>query len=222
MKKRAILTAVSTFLIFVFTQIAFSSIGLIIQGGVISSYFLLFPIAGDVLSLTLVLLYLSRKKELQCLFRTFIVPAKQWIIPLIAIILYSVAGNLILHTISFSENMQGNMEIMESSIKINPFLYCVAVYLVAPITEEFIFRGFIQTRLCRSMNAVPAILISSVLFAATHFMTGSISTVLFTFFGGILFGLTYKKTGCLLLTIIVHIVGNLSEILAAVLIPVMG
>ena len=111
---------------------------------------------------------------------------------------------------------------MESSIKVNPFLYCVAVYLVAPITEEFIFRDFIQTRLCRSMNAVPAILISSVLFAATHFMTGSISTVLFTFFGGILFGLTYKKTGCLLLTIIVHIVGNLSEILAAALIPVMG
>ena len=72
------------------------------------------------------------------------------------------------------------------------------------------------------MNAVPAILISSVLFAATHIMTGSISTVLFTFFGGILFGLTYKKTGSLLLTIIVHVVGNLSEILAAALIPVMG
>lgn len=74
MKKRAILIAVSTSLIFVFTQIVFSSIGFIIQGGVISSRFWLFPIAGDVLCLMLVLLNLSRKKELQCLFRASRVP----------------------------------------------------------------------------------------------------------------------------------------------------
>ena len=66
--------------------------------------------------------------------------------------------------------MPESMELMEHSMQANPFLYCIAVYLIAPVTEEFVFRGFIQTRLRATMNVIPAILISSLLFGITQFM----------------------------------------------------
>ena len=69
------------------------------------------------------------------------------------------------------------------------------------------------------MNVIPAILISSVLFGITHLMTGSILTALFALLGGIIFGLTFEKTGSLILTISVHIVGNLCELM--VMLPIM-
>ena len=50
-------------------------------------------------------------------------------------------------------------------------------------------------------------------------MTGSILTALFTLLGGIIFGLTFEKTGSLILTISVHIVGNLCELM--VMLPIM-
>ncbi len=50
-------------------------------------------------------------------------------------------------------------------------------------------------------------------------MTGSILTALFALFGGIIFGLTFEKTGSLILTISVHIVGNLCELI--VMLPIM-
>ena len=108
---------------------------------------------------------------------------------------------------------------MEYSIKANHLLYFFDVYFFSPVTEEFIFLGFIQTRLRTTMNVIPAILISSVLFGITHLMTGSILTALFTLLGGIIFGLTFEKTGSLILTISVHIVGNLCELM--VMLPIM-
>ena len=123
---------------------------------------------------------------------------------------YSIAGNIILYTLPTSNTM----EIMEGSMKINPLIYSLAVYLVAPIAEEFVFRGFIQTRLRTVINVFPAILLSSALFGLTHLITGSLPTVMFAFVGGIIFGITYEKLGSLLPVIVIHIVGNLSEQLA--------
>ena len=123
---------------------------------------------------------------------------------------YSIAGNIILYTLPTSNTM----EIMEGSMKINPLLYSLTVYLVAPIAEEFVFRGFIQTRLRTVMNVFSAVLLSSALFGLTHLITGSLPTVMFAFVGGIIFGITYEKLGSLLPVIVIHIVGNLTEQLA--------
>ena len=123
---------------------------------------------------------------------------------------YSIAGNIILYTLPTSNTM----EIMEGSMKINPLLYSLTVYLVAPIAEEFVFRGFIQTRLRTVMNVFSAVLLSSALFGLTHLITGSLPTVTFAFVGGIIFGITYEKLGSLLPVIVIHIVGNLTEQLA--------
>lgn len=210
MKQRTLLSAFLTFLLFIVTQILFSSVGFIIQGGEISDNFLVFPIMGDVVFALLAFLYLKKKKLLPIFRNHLKIPVKDYFIPFIAIILYSILGNLVLYSLSDS------MKLMEYPMQANPFLYCIAVYLVAPVTEELVFRGLIQTRFHTTMNVSLAILISSVLFGITHLMTGSILTALFAFFGGIIFGLTYEKTSSLILTISVHIIGNLCELIVTI------
>lgn len=214
MKQRTLLSVFLTFLLFIVTQILFSSVGFIIQGGEVSAAFLIFPIIGDVIYIILAFLYFKKKKLLPIFYNRSKIPVKKCFIPFITIILYSILGNFILY--SLPDNISGSMKLMEYSMQANPFLYCMAVYLVAPVTEELIFRGFIQTRLRTTINVVPAILMSSVLFGITHLMTGSILTALFTFFGGIIFGFTYEKTGSIILTISVHIIGNLCELLLTI------
>lgn len=48
-------------------------------------------------------------------------------------------------------------------------LFFFVVAIMAPITEEFFYRGLLLRSLQRSLGAVPALLASSVLFAAIHF-----------------------------------------------------
>ena len=108
-----------------------SSVGFIIPGGEISATFLVFPIMGDVASFALLaFLYLKKKKLLPIFHNHLKIPVKDYFIPFIAIILYSILGNLILYSLSDS------MKLMEYPMQANPFLYCMAVYLVAPVTEE--------------------------------------------------------------------------------------
>ena len=217
MKKRTLLSVFFTFLFFIATQIIFSSIGFMLQGAEISSTFLIFPVIGDVIFALSAFLYSKKKKLLPKFNNRSKIPIKNCFVSFIAIISYSILGNFILY--SLPNNMPESMELMEHSMQANPILYCIAVYLIAPVTEEFVFRGFIQTRLRATMNVIPAILISSLLFGITHLMTGSILTALFALFGGIIFGLTFEKTGSLILTISVHIVGNLCELI--VMLPIM-
>lgn len=210
--KKVFLSAVFTTLLFILIQIICSSFGIILQGKMLESnlsLFLLFPIIGDVLFGIGMLLYLG-KENVRALCRISSVPFRKYIISVVLIMVYSIAGNIILYTLPTSNTM----EIMEGSMKINPLLYSLAVYLVAPIAEEFVFRGFIQTRLRTVINVFTAILLSSALFGLTHLITGSLPTVMFAFVGGIIFGITYEKLGSLLPVIVIHIVGNLSEQLA--------
>lgn len=132
-----------------------SSVGFIIPGGEISATFLVFPIMGDVVFALLAFLYLKKKKLLPIFHNHLKIPVKDYFIPFIAIILYSILGNLILYSLSDS------MKLMEYPMQANPFLYCMAVYLVAPVTEELIFWGFIQTRIRTTINVIPAILTPS-------------------------------------------------------------
>ena len=210
--KKIFFSAVFATFLFILIQIICSSLGIILQGNMLKSdpsLFLLYPIIGDILFGIGMFLYLG-KENVRALCHISSVPFRKYIIPVVLIMVYSIAGNIILYTLPTSNTM----EIMEGSMKINPLIYSLAVYLVAPIAEEFVFRGFIQTRLRTVINVFPAILLSSALFGLTHLITGSLPTVMFAFVGGIIFGITYEKLGSLLPVIVIHIVGNLSEQLA--------
>jgi len=78
-----------------------------------------------------------------------------------------------------------------------------AFTLLAP-TEELLFRGFIQGKLQKRVNIYLAIVIQSVLFGLAHgiparmiglSITHSVGYGLIGFFGGILLGIAFYKTG---------------------------
>jgi len=103
--------------------------------------------------------------------------------------------------ISIKEQSQMEMDVVR-----HPFaLFTVSV--IAPITEEIIFRGAILRRMLQSSKQSPwmAIVCSAVLFSAGHVFPVMIVNA---FFIGLLFGWLYFKTRSLLLTITLHLANN--------------
>lgn len=79
----------------------------------------------------------------------------------------------------------------------------VAVFL-APLAEEFIFRGFLFTKLRVRLSIGVSMVISSILFAAIHFSISSITTFLF----GLSLCIVFYKTRNLAIPILLHVFNN--------------
>lgn len=79
--------------------------------------------------------------------------------------------------------------------------------LIAPIFEELFFRKFLFGKLLEQKGFYPALLVSSLCFAAIHFETPSNLIPSFGF--GIISALIYFKTKNVGHTIVLHFLGNL-------------
>ena len=87
----------------------------------------------------------------------------------------------------------------------------VMASLVSPITEEAAFRGYCQSILEREFSGTPAILISTVFFAAAHVVHGLLWPKLLVYFlVGIVFGATAYLTKSVLPALPVHIIGDMT------------
>ncbi len=88
------------------------------------------------------------------------------------------------------------------------FIYWLLLFtmtvIVAPITEEFIFRGAILHRWSTKWGIVAGILMSSFVFGLLHLNIFVITISI----GGIIYALLYIKTGSLLVPIIAHALNN--------------
>lgn len=83
----------------------------------------------------------------------------------------------------------------------------VAVIILAPIAEEFLFRGLVQKYALKSMPVVPAILLQGFLFGVYH---GNIVQGVYAFALGILMGFLAYRYKSLVPGIILHIAINAS------------
>ena len=77
---------------------------------------------------------------------------------------------------------------------------CYAL-VVAPVLEEFLFRGILFRAMKRSFGVVPAVVISSILFGLVH--QNVLSFIPLTFLG-IILSLSYERTGDLRTCIFIH------------------
>ena len=85
------------------------------------------------------------------------------------------------------------------------FLFsAIASIIFAPIIEELIFRGVLFNRLKIRVGMIPAMIISSFLFAIGHDFGGMTSAFLF----GICMCILYLKTDNIFITITVHFMNN--------------
>ena len=81
----------------------------------------------------------------------------------------------------------------------------VAVVLVAPVVEEFIFRGLIMTRLAQARPGWLAAALSAAIFGLCH---GHPVWFAYTFVLGVLFGLMDLRLGSIWPSILAHMVFN--------------
>uniref|UniRef100_A0ACD5YP06 Uncharacterized protein n=1 Tax=Avena sativa TaxID=4498 RepID=A0ACD5YP06_AVESA len=81
------------------------------------------------------------------------------------------------------------------------FLYCV----IAPLSEETIYRGFLLTALSSSMRRRNAIIISSLMFSVAHL---SVQSFFQLFIIGCITGLAYCRTGTLAASFTIHSLYN--------------
>jgi membrane protease YdiL (CAAX protease family) len=88
--------------------------------------------------------------------------------------------------------------------------------VLAPLVEELVFRGLLYGWVAGRWGSVPALVVSSLAFAAAHFEPAHIVLVLPL---GLLFGWLRRRTDSLLPSLFSHIVNNGFALLAAVYLP---
>ncbi len=88
-------------------------------------------------------------------------------------------------------------------------LELISVGVLTPVAEELIFRGLIFRRLRWALDAVPAMLLSALLFAIFH---GNLLQGIYSFAIGVLLAFVYERTHSLLAPVFVHVGANLVSV----------
>jgi len=81
----------------------------------------------------------------------------------------------------------------------------LATAVIAPACEETFFRGYIFTAASRTYGVVPALVLSSLVFAVAHVNLDAFLPILLI---GAIFAVTYWKTGSLAPSMIAHFLNN--------------
>lgn len=150
----------------------------------------------------LVLLYLWSKKQISHLPErwSMITPLFSfWCIAALFAMSWLMA--VLMDYLSFLPNI---MEQSMDLLKINLF-GLLAITVLGPIMEEFLFRGAITKVLLANYSPRQAILISAALFGVFHLNPAQLVPA---FLMGILFAWVFYKTGSLLLCMVMHILNN--------------
>ncbi len=116
---------------------------------------------------------------------------------LVSIILYLTSG------INTFEFMQDGRPTAKGGI----WLFLIIGGVVAPITEEIVFRGVLYGYL-RQWGVLAAIIGSTVAFVLAHSTQGAFP--LTQAVGGVVFAVAYERERNLLVPVVIHILGNLA------------
>ena len=130
------------------------------------------------------------------------------------ILLISAATVFMLQALDIPYDRQGPVQdILNAEDPTVLMLLGLGAVILAPITEEILFRGFCQTYLCRGLSAWQGILVTSFLFAAVHMNLASIPPL---FVLSVFLGAICVLTRSLWAPIFLHMLFNLSSFLMLV------
>lgn len=139
-----------------------------------------------------------------------------WLIsfPLVLLIasLVEISLYFIFHTFQFPDQLAILFLKMTFGHPLYLFLAATSIVLLAPLIEEFLFRGALQSYLRRYLRPPWAIAISSLLFALFHYSSeqglGNISILLSLFALGCFLGFIYERQGSLRAPLFLHALFN--------------
>lgn len=162
---------------------------------------------GQIIMLPLLLWLLNRENMLRSTF--------EWKhAPLIDVILPAAAGAVIGAAVtwavtSFISADADFIQAQEAYGK-NIALTAVSSVILAPLMEELLFRALMYRRLEGLSGSVPAVIISSLFFAAGH---ASAVQVIYGFLMGVIFALQYRKRRTVFAPAVMHMTANLATII---------
>lgn len=107
------------------------------------------------------------------------------------------------------ELVEFTMQAAKNNDQRSLFMIGVLGVVVAPMAEEFIFRGFLYSVFKRFLGAPLALLFNAALFAAIHVNLASLGAL---FVLAAAFTLAFEITGSLLVPMLMHAIFNLSSL----------
>jgi membrane protease YdiL (CAAX protease family) len=134
--------------------------------------------------------------------------AVQWLISGSALTFFADADRLAWLDEQLSEILQGDGR-STAHMATAAVLSAIGTIVLAPIIEEFLFRGFLLRRWAAKWSIPTGLVVSSLVFAAIHGFTAASA-----FIWGVVLGLLYLWTRNLLVPIGVHIAGNTIAVLS--------
>lgn len=84
----------------------------------------------------------------------------------------------------------------------------ILIVVVAPLSEELFFRGFMFSGLRRSISLWPAALVSALVWGALHLGGGNVGVVIQLSIFGVILAWLYERSGTLWAPIIAHTINN--------------
>lgn len=84
----------------------------------------------------------------------------------------------------------------------------ILIIIVAPLSEELFFRGFMYAGLRRSMPIWPAALVSGAIFGSLHLAGGNVGVAIQLTVFGVILAYLYERTGSLWAPILAHALNN--------------
>lgn len=154
--------------------------------------------------------YHIRKQGFSVRQVVFIKDIKRWIPSLFGIVFVSIAFSLsafwlLLYSLNpilplLVDFLMEGYQMPESGLYLG--IEIIGITVLAPIVEEFVFRGVILQRLIGKSSVWGGVLISSLLFGILH------ADVIGAFLFGIIASLLFIRTGNLLIPILMHAINN--------------
>ena len=93
--------------------------------------------------------------------------------------------------------------------------------IIAALGEEIAWRAFFQKQLAKVIPFVPALIVSSALFAICHITRGNVIVVLydilFVFINAVFYGIIFRKTDNAYVSTLAHFLANLLGIVEVML-----
>ncbi len=165
----------------------------------------------DILFLVLfsliVFLYL-RKKTASYLGIQFVIWKYYFYALAIAIALYLLQHFLIIRGVT-PDTIQKISEFFESADNWRLFVFWTSTVLLAPITEELVFRGALYTSIEAQFGIAYSIVVTSILWTALHIERYDVIVLCFFLLYGVILGLVRHVTGSITTTVLIHSAINL-------------
>ncbi len=121
-------------------------------------------------------------------------------------------GNQLLSISRLDVIFPGYNEMQEALYGGGIVMEVLAAVILAPIVEEFLFRGLVFKRLDKYVGKLPAMVLSSLFFGIYH---GNVVQGVYAFLVGMVFVFIYDKYKTLTAPILAHIFANLVSILSS-------